>query len=225
MATAGDVFHNPTTGERVTVLLGADDTDGRYLAASMAVPPGDCRLGEHLHPGLVEAFEVRRGRLTFSLDGEERIARPGERIVVPRGARHDYWNDGPQDAEILLEVWPAKRFEQLVGTLMGLAREGLVDEHGSPDPLQAAVTAREFRRELVLCSPPRWLQRVVNPVLAAIGRLCGMKGSYARHAVPVDRVTVEHWDERPEPAAGEQAVAAVLGPVPVVSAGGGPAVV
>lgn len=200
MASAGDVLHNPITGERLTVLLGADDTDGRYLAASLELPAGEPRLAEHVHPGLVEAFQVRRGEVEFRCAGEHGIARAGQRIVVPRGVRHAYVNASGEDAEVLLEVWPARRFELLVATLMGLAREGSTDAAGSPDPLQLAVIAREFSDELRLCAVPHVVQDAVTSVLAPVGRLFGRRPFYERHAVPADRVAVAPWRERPVPA-------------------------
>ena len=199
MATAGDVFHNPISGERLTVLLGADDTDGRYLAAAMELPAGAQRVGEHAHPTLVEAVQVRRGTVVLRLDGKDRVARPGERLVIPRNARHVLVNEGEGDAEVLLEVWPARRFELLVATMMGLAREGHTDASGTPDPLQLAVIAREFADEVRFSGLTGLLQETVFTALAPVGRLLGRRPFYERHA-PADRVAVAPWRERPVPA-------------------------
>lgn len=198
MATAGDVFHNPITGERLTVLLGADDTDGRYLAASLELPAGGGAVAEHAHPKLVEAFQVRRGEVAYRLGRHEELAPPGRRIVVPRGIRHALCNAGEQDAEVLLEVWPARRFEQLVATLTGLSREGHTDASGSPDPLQRAVIAREFADEIEFSSTPAVVREAAYRALAPVGRLLGKRPVYGRHE-PSDHVAVAPWRERPAP--------------------------
>ena len=200
MATAGDVLHNPITGERLTVLLGADDTDGRYLAATLELPPGERGVPGHAHPGLVEAFQVRRGTVRFRVGGEERTGGPGTRVVVPRGAHHHIVNVGDRDAELLLEVWPARRYEQFLATVIGLAREGSTDASGTPDPFQLAVLAREFAGEIRFGGVNGVLQGTVFTALAPVGRLLGRRPSYPRHAAPADRVAVAPWRERPAPA-------------------------
>ncbi|HYF28389.1 MAG TPA: cupin domain-containing protein [Baekduia sp.] len=199
MATAGDVFHNPVTGAHAVVLLGADDTEGRYTACAVTLPGGARRAHPHVHPGLVEAVEVRCGEVAVVVDREERALGPGERLVVAPGVRHDLLNRGAADAEVVLEVWPGRRFELLAATLFGLAREGRTDEHGMPDPLQLAVIAREFAGEVRWCSPPRAVQALAFGLLAPLARLRGRQAVYPRHLRPCDRVEVPAWPERPAP--------------------------
>jgi quercetin dioxygenase-like cupin family protein len=50
----------------------------------------------HRHP-YEEVFVVQEGEATFTADGEERVVRAGEVVIVPAGVAHSFVNagDGP----------------------------------------------------------------------------------------------------------------------------------
>lgn len=57
----------------------------------------------------------------------------------------------------------------------------MTDASGRPHPLQLAAWVDEFDDVLYPASPPRPVQRVVIPLLAAIARRRGLRGSYERY--------------------------------------------
>jgi quercetin dioxygenase-like cupin family protein len=173
MSRTGDEFENPVSGERSVVRLGADDTDGESVLADLFLRPGG-GPNEHVHSYLHETFEVLVGRVGFRLDGHEEVAGAGRKLVVEPGVVHDFWNAGDQEAHVLVEVRPGRRFEQMIGSLWGMAAAGQTDARGAPKPLlRLAAFAKEFEREVQLVSPPRWLQRSLFVVLAPVGRARG----------------------------------------------------
>lgn len=182
MTTAGDVFENPSTRETGTILVGGADTGGRYLQSETRVRPGGAVSVEHLHPGLSERFEVVEGTLTFRIDGRERQLTAGERVVIEPGQVHHYRNASQEDCVFRCEVWPAARFEAMIVTLFCLAEEGLTNDRGVPSILQMAVILHEFDDTMRVAGPPRWLQRLVLPPLAALGRARRLRPTYPRHA-------------------------------------------
>ncbi|MGH3148428.1 MAG: cupin domain-containing protein [Rubrobacter sp.] len=111
MSRAGDVIENPVTGEQAVVRVGTEDSGGELLFADVYVRPGEAVAGEHVHPIIEERFTVERGLVGFRIDGRESIARPGERLHVPAGTAHDWWNAGDEEAHILIEISPGARFE------------------------------------------------------------------------------------------------------------------
>jgi quercetin dioxygenase-like cupin family protein len=111
MSKAGDVVENPVTGERGVARIGTAETGGELLVADLYIRPGCAVMGEHLHPGIEERFTVLRGRVGFRLAGRESIAEPGVRLIAPAGVPHDWWNAGPEEALVRVEIWPAARFE------------------------------------------------------------------------------------------------------------------
>ena len=195
MSRAGDVAENPVTGERVVVLVGTEDSGGELLVAELFVRPGGAVTGEHVHPSIDEWFTVLEGRVGFRLDGRESVAPLGERLHVPPGTAHDWWNAGEEEARVIVEVSPAARFEEAVSNTFGLARDGRTNAKGMPNLLQVALFAREFEDVLYFTSPPRPVQRFLFAVLAPLARLLGYRGSYPRYTdrSPTEGVEVEPW--------------------------------
>jgi mannose-6-phosphate isomerase-like protein (cupin superfamily) len=182
MTTAGDVFENPSTRETGVILVGGDDTDGRYLHSEMRVRPGGAVSVAHAHPSIRERFEVVEGTLTLRVDGQEHRLTAGERRTIEPGQVHHYRNTETTDCVFRCEVWPAARFEAMILTLFCLAGEGRTNADGVPSPLQMAVILDEFDDTMRIAGPPRWLQRLLLPPLARIGRARGLRPTYERHA-------------------------------------------
>jgi quercetin dioxygenase-like cupin family protein len=129
--TSGDIIDNPVTGEHVIVLVGAEDT-GAMGMYDLRLAPGGAVTGEHVHPGMEEAFTVISSEVGFRITGQEGVAPVGERFVVPAGTRHDWWNAGRTTARVLVEVRPSVRFEKMRNELFTLARNGETDSNRLP---------------------------------------------------------------------------------------------
>ena len=174
----GEVWENPVTRERATILERTwDNPEGRATAELTALV-GARVVGEHRHPALVEQFTVLEGDLTLKREGKISILHPGETAVIESGVWHDWWNAGDRDARVRVEITPGERFVHLIETFFGLARLGHTDGKGMPDPLQLALTAQEFRDVVVFRSPPLAIQRVIFGVLAPIARWRGYRATY-----------------------------------------------
>jgi quercetin dioxygenase-like cupin family protein len=60
-------------------------------------------ITEHIHPHQEERFIITAGEAHFTLDGEERVAGPGETIIVPARVRHSEGNPGPAEIQAVVE--------------------------------------------------------------------------------------------------------------------------
>ena len=174
----GQVFENPATGERVVILTDPAQHPDKVLVGHLFVSPGGRVATEHFHPTLTERFHVIRGQVGFLIDGEERVLAAGDRATIRPGARHDWWQVGPQTAEVIVEVNPGDGFVEMIGTLFGLARDGKVNRRGLPTLLQLAVIANTYRDVMVITSPPPAVQRPLFLLLASIGHTTGLKAAY-----------------------------------------------
>ena len=220
MLKAGDVIENPVTGERGVARIGTEQTGGELLVADLYIRPGGAVMGEHLHPGIEERFTVLRGRVGFRLAGRESIAEPGVRLIAPAGVPHDWWNAGPEEALVRVEVRPAARFEAFILNAFGLAQDGRVNRRGMPNLLQLAVFAQEFDDAIQFTRPPRVVQRLLFGLLAPLARLLGYRGSYPEYLArdPTRVVAVEPMDVAEALADGRAAPLADPGAVPGRSA-------
>ena len=178
MIKAGDTLENPITGERLVFHKTAADTDGEAVVFEAFVKPGGGVPVAHLHPAQDERFEVLRGAVNFRLDDQEIVARPGERIVVPAGMTHRFWNASDEDVHFVCEVRPALQFEQLIETMFALANDGKFNRKGLPNPLRLAVIARASFDTLRLPFPPVWMQRAGLALAAPLGWLLGYRATY-----------------------------------------------
>lgn len=126
------------------------------------------------------------GRIDFVRDGERSIAAPGQKVAIPPGTVHDWWNDGAADAHVRVEVRGpgTARFELIIETFWGHARDGKTNDKGAPNPLRLAVTAREFADVLIVAKPAPLVQEIVFGALAPIGRVLGYRAIHPEYSRP-----------------------------------------
>ena len=182
MAYAGQTITNPVSGERITFLRTAADTDGELLAFECELTPDGHVPGAHQHPHQEERFEVLEGTMTFKLGRRKITASAGEVVVIPPGATHAFKNGGDTNAVVRVEVRPALKMENLLETACELAQEGKTTRKGMPKPLHLALFVREFRNEVQAPFPPAWMQRASLAPLAALARARGHADRYAAPA-------------------------------------------
>ena len=116
MPFAGDSFHNPRSGERVTVV---SITDELLVLEDIWPLPGH-RAAEHVHPGMEERFTVMTGRACVRVDGIDHELGEGDTLVVAPGASHVAWNPTPDPVRLRLEFRPALRWAEFVERLFAL---------------------------------------------------------------------------------------------------------
>lgn len=181
MAFSGQVLDNPISGERFIFHKTADDTAGELLAFDLVVDPDGRVPGGHVHPVQQESFEVLTGTMKFRKGPRTVIAEPGDTVVVPPGAFHQFANAGDEPAVVRVHVEPALRMEQLYETVVALAREGRTLRSGMPKPLDLAVFMRAFEEEVRAPVAPGLVRAVMAP-LAWMAARRGLDQRY--HALP-----------------------------------------
>jgi len=67
----------------------------------------------HVHPKQESSAIVLSGKLHFLVDGKEQIIRPGEKITIPAGSPHCFWNEDDVEAHSIQHFSPALRIQQL----------------------------------------------------------------------------------------------------------------
>jgi quercetin dioxygenase-like cupin family protein len=178
MAYAGQTIHNPVSGEQITFLRTAADTDGEALEFEVTLTPDGHVPGAHVHPAQEERFHVLAGTMKFRLGMRTITAEAGETVVVPAGKVHKFANGGDTAARARVEVVPALDMEDLLTTTAELALEGHVTRTGMPKPLHLALFVRRFEREVRAPFPPAWMVRVLMAPLAALARRRGHAERY-----------------------------------------------
>ena len=114
MAYTGQSFENPVSGERITFLQTAADTDGALLEFELELSADGHVPGAHVHPEQEERFHVLEGEMTFRLGARKIVAGPGETVVVPAGRVHKFANKSGAPVKARVEVVPALDMEELL---------------------------------------------------------------------------------------------------------------
>lgn len=171
MPAPARIITNPVTGEELTWLVTAAQSGGRLVKAEVRVHGAGrgARL-PHAHPCAHETFTVMRGRMAIERGGEVAVLAPGESLTVAPGVEHAWWNARAGELCFHVEVSPPGRYEELTELGFRWAREGLLSECGDPGLILGAAFLAEFGDDIAYHVPPRWLQRVLVPPLARLGR-------------------------------------------------------
>ena len=165
-------------GERLTFRRRVGDR----LEIDSVVAPGS-GPPMHVHHLQDEAITVEAGRVGYERPGEPpRFAGPGETLVFGRGEAHRFWNAGEEDARVSGWIEPADNTEYVLTALFESQR---ANGGARPDPLEAAYLSRRFRGEFGMAAIPAPVQRIVFPLLVAVGRALGRFEKYADAPEPV----------------------------------------
>jgi quercetin dioxygenase-like cupin family protein len=93
------------TGERVTVLVPGERTDGRFALIEMTVGPSSA-LPLHAHTREDEVIYVLRGEITVHADGASRSCPAGSCVLLPREREHTFRVES-DEATLLVLLLPA----------------------------------------------------------------------------------------------------------------------
>ena len=184
MIRTGDMIENPVTGERMIFRKTAADTGGEAVVVEVVVQPDGAVAAAHVHPSQEERFQVLRGSVGFRLGRKKVVLGPGQRVTVPAGTPHKFWNAGDEEAHFICEVRPALQFEQLLETMFALAADGKTNRKGMPNPLRLAVIANAHFDTVQLPFPPALVQRLGLMVGAPLGRMLGYESTYVPAPAP-----------------------------------------
>lgn len=184
MANVGQVMENPVSGERFVWLQTAEGTNGEFCEFELHLDQGAVVAAAHVHPEQQETFNVKSGSIRLNAGGQGEVLCPGDERTIPAGTAHSWGNVANGPTVVLVRFTPALRSEDFFETFCGLGRDGRANSKGIPrNPLQLAVWAHEFRREVrptgIAGHPP-----VTTAIrgLAALGRAAGYRARYPQYA-------------------------------------------
>lgn len=188
---AGDVIHNPISGETFTFLKTAADTGGTLLEIDCTVTPGG-RLAAplmHVHPKQDETFVIFEGHLRAVVGGVERTYGPGETVFIPAGTPHIGFNASDRKpVRFLTRLDNPGAWELLFAFIFDAARKGRTRPDGSMPLLPMAVALHRYPDHFSLAGPPVWLQKLAFALLFPVGRLLGHDVTYRVDRGPVPAI-------------------------------------
>ena len=130
------MIENPRTGEQIVFEIRTPE----LLVMRSTWTRAGSRAAAHVHPEIEERYEILEGRAAFRVAGIERIAGPGETVVVLPGTSHLAWNPTEEVVRLRITMRPALRWAAFVERLF--------------DGDDAVALLREFDREIRLVAGP-----------------------------------------------------------------------
>lgn len=178
MAKQGDKITNVRTGQKMIFLQTGKETNGQLLEIESFNPKSDMREPIHIHPKQESAAKVISGKLHFLVNGKEQIVGPGEKIIIPAGIPHCFWNDDDTEAHSIQQFTPALHIDEFFESFFALAKDGKLSAEGMPPFLQLPLMGLKHKNEIRVTSPPWAVQLLTYWILAPISYLLGYRDHY-----------------------------------------------
>jgi quercetin dioxygenase-like cupin family protein len=185
---ASDILENPITGERMVFRKRSKDTNGELMQSDFFMRPHSKGVAtvEHIQPDLVQRLEVISGVMSYTLgkSKEKKIAKPGEKVLIPPKVPHSIWNDGDEELHALDEYEPAYNIEKFFETAYGLAKDGVKcnKKTGVPNISQLCVMLQGFNREIGAAPGAPKIIAALAAIIAPIARSRGYRAWYAKYS-------------------------------------------
>ncbi len=165
------VIENPLIKDRITFIKTSEETNGQYLLAQLELAPhGGNPM--HYHTTFTEKFEAVTGQLHVMVKGEHKVLEPGQSALVPLLAHHRFFNPSDTPVTALIEVRPARQFEEMLRIAYGLARDGKTNAQALPKSIWHLALLFQIS-ESYTPGLPLPIQRIVFGLLASIARFLG----------------------------------------------------
>lgn len=168
------MIDNPASGETIVIRRSAADTGGLLLEFELSLAPGARVPSAHSHPEQEESFHILEGQVRFRLGPRRLVLAAGETLVVPARTVHSFVNPGPQTARLMVRVTPALEMQQLLETAAAMSSRTAGRRISLPNPLELALFARRFEREVSAPMLPRTTLRLAVTPLAWLARRLGV---------------------------------------------------
>src|SRR6202140_2791144 len=91
--------HIGVVGDTYTIVLGGDDTGGRFCLIDMHIPPGG-GPPPHRHD-FEESFVLLDGEIEVAFRGAKSVVKEGETVHIPANEPHQFQNKSGQPTRLL----------------------------------------------------------------------------------------------------------------------------
>ena len=101
----------PILGTPFRQVVPTAQTEGRLVVLSASMPPG-LHVEGHVHDDEDQITVVVQGTIHARVGDRDLVVEPGGVVFMPRGVRHELWNEGGDDA-LTLELYTPGGFEEV----------------------------------------------------------------------------------------------------------------
>ena len=182
-------IENSVTGERVSFLSTAEETNGEYVRIRNETSAGAPGVVMHYHLAYTEAFKELEGSLDMCVGSKENhlVLTEDESAYVPLNTVHRFWNSSTEPVVFEVEMKPARNFEKSLRAFFGLAQVGKTNDKGVPKNILELALIYELSESYIV-GMPLFLQKGIFGALARIARWRGYDPEFSKYTQPDGRV-------------------------------------
>ncbi len=178
-------IENSVTGERVTFLATAEETNSEYVRIRNETSAGARGVVMHYHLAYTEKFEVLEGSLDVCVGTKENhlVLAEGASAFVPLNTAHRFWNSSTEPVVFEVEIRPARNFEKAIRAQFGLVQDGKTNEKAIPKNIFELALIYELSESYIV-GMPLFLQKGIFGALARIARWMGYDPEFSKYTKP-----------------------------------------
>ncbi|WP_107841865.1 cupin domain-containing protein [Metasolibacillus meyeri] len=161
------------TGEQITFIKTAKDTDGKHLLIEVTLPSNGEGPPLHCHDEFVEEFTILEGALTVTVGDKDHILSRGQSIIAEKGIPHTFNNRHAEDVRFQVKLTPPSQFEESVRIHYGLMGDGLTNEQGVPKNIFYLALILKLQNTLI-AGKSLTVQRALFSAFVSVGTWLNM---------------------------------------------------
>jgi quercetin dioxygenase-like cupin family protein len=158
------------TSETITFVKNTEDTGGKFIEFIVTLNAGSKGPGPHTHPFQVETFEMIEGVAGVLKGKEKQTLAAGQKTEIPAGMVHDFWCAENQNIKFKSVITPALNFEWMLREMFASCNR---NNSSDPSLFDGAYVIHKLKGEYILGDVPRFIQKNIFPIIAALGKLTG----------------------------------------------------
>ncbi len=175
-------FINPIAKESFRCL---SYTPQAYVMEWIVQPEGYVPL-VHTHVNQDEIFHIKQGEIRLVIDGVEHFGKPGDTLVVPKGAIHVAYNSKPEVLSCVVEYTPGLDHYKFFQCFGGLTIDGDIGKNGSVNIPRMLYFMKRMNAQAVArpANVPALMMGLMLTIFGVIGQLAGWEKQYLKYTEP-----------------------------------------
>ncbi len=174
---------NRHTGERLKLTRQREPDGGEILCIEGSLPPRASGPPPHVHWAQHEQGKVISGTLGARCGKEQVVVRAGGSAAFPAGVVHAWWNAGEELLVFAGHVRPAGDLDRFLQAIFAVAN---ASPSGRPSLFHLVEVLWRHREQQSVAVPPRAVQRVLFPLVLALGWALGRTRDPTRPSAPAN---------------------------------------
>ncbi|SRR5579862_3036273 len=159
------------TGETITFIRTADDTNGRFVETLVTLPASGDGPPTHRHILQTELFEAIDGKVGVDCGDMKVVLEPEQSFTVPANTLHRCYAVGGKETKFKATFTPALSIEYLLTELVEACNR---KNSKMPSSFDACYILRQLKGEYYLGGVPPFVQDTIFPMTAMFGKVFGL---------------------------------------------------